>query len=204
MKSCARICGYDPAKQTTCRGLRSFSITQLVNATEAISEKDKIMASWHKKLSTHAHYQRSSQGSRDARYKLAGARSKNPEASKPTPASNVPSLVSLSSNKNKDRSFMSAFGSKSDAREEPQGDRKQFSKPKLATLPFISSSPYPIFHPGYTMPGSWPMPSLPAFSYPPPGYGAFPQPGYPVQDHDPQNALREMQNVVAYFNQQLQ
>jgi len=29
------------------------------------------------------------------------------------------------------------------------------------------------------------MPSLPAFTYPPLGYGTFPQPGYPVQDHDP-------------------
>jgi len=82
MTECAEICKYDETKRCTLRGLRSYGITKLVNATGPISETDKMLASRHTSLATHAHYQRSSQSSRDARYKVQTRSSPFPS---PTP-----------------------------------------------------------------------------------------------------------------------
>jgi len=90
MTDCAVICDYDPEKRHTLRSLCSFGITKLINSSGAISEKDKLLASRHNNLGTHALYQ----GSRDARYEIFGAKPKNPEQLKPVPTSSVLSNVS--------------------------------------------------------------------------------------------------------------
>ena len=72
-KACSQLCGYSNPHRCTSRGLRSFGVTKLVNSSE-ISETDKLCASRHKSLSSHAHYQRTTDESRDARYMAHGAR----------------------------------------------------------------------------------------------------------------------------------
>jgi len=70
---CVALVGYDNLERCTLRGLRSYGVTTNV------AESDKLAASRHKNMSTHAHYQRSTDASRDATYKAFGA------APKPNP-----------------------------------------------------------------------------------------------------------------------
>lgn len=204
MTECAIICEYDPEKRHTLRALRSFGITKLVNSTGAISEKDKLLASRRTNLSTHALYQRSTQGSRDARDKVFGAKPKNPEPINTVPTSSVSSYVSLDTSKNTSSSIASLSVSKSEESVEKQSViNKGWLKPELAHSPFPPSIPFPYFHQGHGMPGYPPIQPVSPYSYPPPAYAAIPHPSYTVQDSSVQVALNNMQDAFSKMSEKL-
>ena len=57
MKESAEICAYSNAERCTLRGHQSAGVTRIVDCDGAVSESEKLAASRHKNMSTHALYQ---------------------------------------------------------------------------------------------------------------------------------------------------
>ena len=110
MTECAVLVGYDNPERFTLRDLRSYGVTELVSAT-GVAESDKLAASRHKNMASHALYQRSNDASRDARNRAFGAAGKNPPDSNTKSTSQVPSFVSIDHSKNSIESTSSYVGS---------------------------------------------------------------------------------------------
>ena len=126
-------------------------------------EKEIAEIRRHSNLATHAHYQRSTQGSRNARYKHCGTKSKNPQVTKPIPTSSVPSYVSIDTEKivlRPQPPLLHRIAMK----------WKEFMVLVKACSNFASPSLYLMFHPGYGISGYHLMASIPGFTFPHPSY----------------------------------
>ena len=204
MKECADICNYC-FKRCTLRGLRSYGITKLVNTSEAVSETDKLIVSRHTNLNTHAHYQRSTTSSLDARYKVFGAKQKNKQEQKPVSDPPLPS--SVAPNVTVDNPV-----TPSPSHSVPVGNIQQYSnisnhvfQANLPSYHYVSPpAPFPMYHPGFGMPGYLPMPATPTFSVLPSNTAQVPLSSPVPQPNIHQTTLSSLQEVMNNLNKKLE
>ena len=205
MKECAELCNYS-SKRCTLRGLRSYGITKLVNTTEAVSETDKLIASRHTNLNTHAHYQRSTKSSRDARYKVFGAKNKNKADQKVLPGAALPSSVAPDATKDAPAPSLPSHSTPVGQIQQTYSNvSNQVMNANMTPYHYIPApTPIQMFHPGFGMPGFLPMTTPPAYSVISPSTTQLSLPTTSPQTSISQTTLSSIQEVMKNLNKKLE
>jgi len=192
MTECVLLVGYDNPDRFTLRGLRSYGITQLASAT-GVAEKDKLAASRHKNMASHALYQRSNDTSRDARYRAFGASEKKTPDSNTKSTSQVPSFVSIDPSKNCIESTSSS-GSSNVMQMQVLGGQVNNG----FQLGFSQAAmPYPMMQPTPHLPFYPQMQQPPAFFYAQPQFHAMAATPFPVSSDLARRNMFFVPNVSA-------